>query len=77
VVAVTDAFCPAHLDMESADLCRAVVGKLGRKRPSPTTRGDLRIWAAAVVYADVPHFSLSVRPPTATGGDREFGVCRL
>src|SRR5664279_1330755 len=51
VVAVTDAVCRAHLDMEYADLCRAVVGKLGRKRPSPLTRGDLRIWAAGVVYA--------------------------
>jgi hypothetical protein len=37
--------------MEYADLCRAVAGKLGRKRPAPLTRGDLRIWAAGVVYA--------------------------
>ena len=51
VVAVTDAVCQEHLDAEYADLCRAVVGKLGRKRPSPLTRGDLRIWAAGVVYA--------------------------
>ena len=51
VVAMTDAVCRAHLDMEYADRCRAVVGKLGRKRPSPLTRGDLRIWAAGVVYA--------------------------
>ena len=50
-VAVTDALCRAHLDMEYADLCRAVVGKLGRKRPSPLTRGDLKIWAAGVIYA--------------------------
>ena len=41
VVAVTDAVCRAHLDIEYADLCRTVVGKLGRKRPSPLTRGDL------------------------------------
>ena len=51
VVAVTDAVCREHLDEEYADLCRALVGKLGRKRPSPLTRGDLRIWAAGVVYA--------------------------
>ena len=51
VVAVTDAVCRAHLDDEYADLCRDVVAKLGRKRPSPLTRGDLRIWAAGVVYA--------------------------
>ena len=51
VAAVTDAACREHLDVEYAELCRAVVGKLGRKRPSPLTRGDLRIWAAEVVYA--------------------------
>ncbi len=51
VVAVTDVVCREHLDGEYADLCRAVVGKLGRKRPSPLTRGDPRIWASGVVYA--------------------------
>lgn len=51
VVAVTDVVCREHLDGEYSDLCRAVVGKLGRKRPSPLTRGDLRIWAAGIVYA--------------------------
>jgi len=50
VVAATDAVCLEHLDVEYADLCRKVVGKLGRKRPSPLTRGDLGIWAAGVVY---------------------------
>ena len=50
VVAVTDTVCRDHLDEEYADLCRAVVAKLGRKRPSPLVRGDLRIWAAGVVY---------------------------
>ena len=51
VVAMTDAVCLEYLDIEYADLCRTAVGKLGRKRPSPLTRGDLRIWAAGVVYA--------------------------
>lgn len=46
VVAVTDAACLEHLDEEYADLCRRLVGKLARKRPSP-----LAIWAAGVVYA--------------------------
>ena len=36
VVAVTDAVCREHLDQEYADLCRALVGNLG-KRPSPLT----------------------------------------
>jgi len=50
VVAATDADCLEHLDVEYAGLCRKVVGKLGRKRPCPLTRGDLGIWAAGVVY---------------------------
>lgn len=51
VVEVTDAVCREHLDDEYAELCRDVVGKLGRKRPSPLVRGSLTIWAAGVVYA--------------------------
>ncbi|MGL5823814.1 MAG: DUF6398 domain-containing protein [Nocardioides sp.] len=41
---------PGHLDEEYAELGRVAVGKLGRKRPSPMTRGDLRIWAARAVH---------------------------
>ena len=51
ILAQTDAVCEQHLDAEYAELCRRVVGKLARKRPSPLVRGDLRIWAAGVVYA--------------------------
>lgn len=51
VIEVTDAVCRAHLDEEYADLCRDVIVKLGRKRPSPLVRGSLTIWAAGVVYA--------------------------
>jgi len=51
VVAATDAACLEHLDEEYADLCRCLVGKLARKRPSPLARGDVGIWAAGVVYA--------------------------
>lgn len=51
LMVLTDTVCREHLDAEYADLCRALIGKLGRKRPSPVTRGDPRIWAAGVVYA--------------------------
>jgi len=47
---VTNAVCREHLDPEYADLCRTVIGKLARKRPSPLVRGDLGIWAAGVLY---------------------------
>jgi hypothetical protein len=46
----TDQFCAEHLDAEYAALCRRLVAKLARKRPSPLLRGELRIWAAAVIY---------------------------
>jgi hypothetical protein len=46
----TDQFCARHLDGEYAALCRNLVAKLARKRPSPLLRGDLLIWAAAVIY---------------------------
>lgn len=47
----TNAFCAEHLDDEYAALCRKLVGALARKRPSPLLRGDLQIWAAAVIHA--------------------------
>lgn len=47
---LTDPFCAEHLDAEYGQLCRKLVAKLARKRPSPLARGDLRIWAGAVIY---------------------------
>ena len=47
---LTDAFCAQHLDAEYAELCRRLVARLARKRPSPLLRGDLRIWAGAVIH---------------------------
>jgi hypothetical protein len=47
---LTDPFCTEHLDAEYGDLVRKLVAKLARKRPSPLSRGDLRIWAAAAIY---------------------------
>ena len=51
ITGFTDAFCAEHLDAEYGELCRRVVAKLARKRPSPLLRGDPRIWAGGVVYA--------------------------
>jgi hypothetical protein len=48
---LTDTFCAEHLDAEYSELVRKLVAKLARKRPSPLSRGDLRIWAAAAIYA--------------------------
>lgn len=49
-MAVTDQVCYEHIDAEYADLCRTLVVRLARKRPSPLGRGGPRNWAAGVVY---------------------------
>ena len=51
IVAITDRSCAACLDAEYAELCRRLVARLARKRPSPLVRGDTRIWAAGTIYA--------------------------
>lgn len=51
MIQITDRFCAEHLDLEYAELCRRLVGRLGRKRPSPLARGQARIWAGGVLHA--------------------------
>jgi hypothetical protein len=51
VVETTDRFCAEHLDPEYAELCRRLIGRLARKRPSPLAAGQARTWAGAVLYA--------------------------
>jgi hypothetical protein len=51
IMEVTDVACREHLDEEYGRLTRRLVARLARKRPSPLTRGDVRIWAAGAIYA--------------------------
>jgi hypothetical protein len=51
VVKLTDAFCKQYLNDEYTALCRSLAAALARKRPSPLARGQLEIWACAIVYA--------------------------
>lgn len=51
IIDVTDTACRAHLDEEYGLLTRRLVARVARKRPSPLTRGDARIWAAGAIYA--------------------------
>ena len=51
ILAITDEVCAAHLDVEYGQLCRVLVARLARKRPSPLVRGDTRIWAAGAIYS--------------------------
>src|SRR3954467_2986471 len=78
IVALTDGFCREHLNGEYEALCRKLAGALGRKRPSPLTRGKPEVWACAVVRvigwvnflddsSQNPHLKL-------TAIDKAFGV---
>ena len=51
IVELTDALCAGQLDPEYAELCRRLVAKLARKRPSPIERGAARVWAGGTIYA--------------------------
>ena len=51
ILAISDWACTTHIDDEYAQACRRLVARLARKRPSPLTRGDSRIWAAGAIYA--------------------------
>ena len=51
IVAHTDKCCLEHLTEEYRDLCRAMVAKLCRKRPSPVSTGKANTWACGIVYA--------------------------
>ena len=51
VTGLIDSFCRQHLNDEYAALCRKLAAALVRKRPSPLLRGQLEIWACAIVYA--------------------------
>jgi Domain of unknown function (DUF6398) len=51
ITELSDAACASRLDAEYAVLCRRLVAKLARKRPSPIARGEARVWAAGVIYA--------------------------
>jgi hypothetical protein len=51
IVGLTDRVCTSRLDREYASLCRRLVVKLARKRPSPIGSGQARVWAGGVIYA--------------------------
>lgn len=51
IVTLVETVCIEHLDQEYAMLCRRLVAKLARKRPSPVVRGDADVWAAGALYA--------------------------
>ncbi len=75
---LVETFCRERLTEEYAELCRSLVEKLARKRPSPLVSGKPQTWACGVVrtvgwvnYLDdrgrTPHMKL-------TAIDKAFGV---
>ena len=48
---MTDEFCERHLSAEYAELARAAIAALCRKRPSPLSRGRGEGWACGVIHA--------------------------
>ena len=51
VTALTDEVCSQSLDEEYLVLCREMTAALSRKRPSPISSGNPRIWAGSIAYA--------------------------
>lgn len=80
ILGLTSEFCAEFLDQEYAQLCKNLAGMLARKRPSPLARGDLRVWAAAIIYAVCANNFLFDRAsePYLSGDDlaRLTGVAR-
>ncbi len=51
IVSQTNTVCNESLTEEYAELARKMAAALSRKRPSPLQRGQVRSWAAGIVYA--------------------------
>jgi hypothetical protein len=78
IAGLVEAFCKEHLNTEYADLCRKLVEKLARKRPSPLLSGKPQTWACGIVRtigwvnflddrSQTPHMKM-------TAIDKAFGV---
>ncbi|MBM4345782.1 MAG: hypothetical protein FJ100_20615 [Deltaproteobacteria bacterium] len=68
MIAITDEVCRRHLNDEYAELARAALAALCRKRPSPLASGHKQVWCCAVVYAlgQVNFLSDKASSPTMT-----------
>lgn len=78
IINITDQFCREYLNDEYAEMCRKMVERLSRKRPSPLLSGKPITWACGIVrtigwvnFLDDPDQSPHMR---LTEIDRAFGV---
>lgn len=92
VLSLVDSFCQRYLDAEYKRLCRKLIEKLARKRPSPLARGDAKIWAGGAIYVvgrqnflfdpsmrphmTVEQISKGVGVPKSTLGNKAALICR-
>ncbi|XZE20680.1 DUF6398 domain-containing protein [Pirellulaceae bacterium SH449] len=78
IAELVDSFCKEHLNDEYADLCRKLVEKLARKRPTPLVSGKPSSWASGIVRTIgwVNFLDDSSRKPhmKLTAIDKAFGV---
>jgi hypothetical protein len=50
IIQITDNICEKSLDQEYLELCRKIIAKISRKRPSPLLYGKPEVWASAIIY---------------------------
>lgn len=51
LVEATTTFCDEYLDEDYKQLCEDLIAKLSRKRTVPFMSGQVKTWAATIVYA--------------------------
>lgn len=51
LIGMTAGFCDTYLDEEYKELCEKLIRKMSRKRQVPFLSGQMKNWAAGVVYA--------------------------
>src|SRR2546422_121662 len=77
IVALSDAFCRAHLDEEYAQLARQATAALCRKRPSPLATGNPKTWACGIgcsrCYLN-PLIKVSIYNQWLMVSDRQIGI---
>ena len=78
--ALTDGFCVDELDGDYAELCRRVLARLARTRPTPLVPGNAAVGAAGVVYAVARlNFGFDRSQSVRTSADSiaaDFGVAK-
>jgi hypothetical protein len=50
IIRITDNICGNSLNQEYLELCRKMIAKISRKRPSPFLYGKPEVWASAIIY---------------------------